>query len=104
MRLEVLTQRDDLMIRRVILEPGDATPWHTDVCHRFSVLVRGDHLTLEFHDSGERVEMNLHPGLTGWDEPEARVHRAVNSGSGTYEEVVTFFLETPGLDPQPAQR
>ena len=104
MRSEVLTQRDDLVIRRQILEPGDAMPWHTDVCHRFSVVVRGDGLTIEFRDTGERVEVPVHAGLTGWDAPESRVHRGINTGSTTYEEVVTFFRDTPGLEPQPEHR
>lgn len=101
MRSEMLTQREDLVIRRMILEPGDAMPWHTDTCHRFSVVVRGDGLTIEFRDTGERVAVAVHPGLTGWDAPESRVHRGVNSGSVTYEEVVTFFRTAPQLDPQP---
>jgi hypothetical protein len=36
-----------------------------------------------------------------WDEPDTRSHRAINTGSSTFEEVVTFFLEPPGIDPQP---
>ena len=39
--------------------------------------------------------------MADWDEPESRVHRAVNVGLTPYEEVVTFFLEAPGADPQP---
>ena len=102
MQAEVITRRDDLMIRRLVLGPGEAMPWHTDACHRFSVIVRGQHLTIEFRDTGERIGVAVHPGMVGWDEPDARVHRAVNTGSTTYEEVVTFFLSVPGLDPQPA--
>lgn len=101
---EVLTRRDDLVIRRMILEPGDAMAWHTDACHRFSVVVRGNGLTIEFRDTGECVEVPVHPGLTGWDEPDSRVHRGVNTGSLPYEEVVTFYLDTPGLEPQPEHR
>jgi len=41
MKSEVITKRDDLMIRRLVLGPGEAMPWHTDACHRFSVIVRG---------------------------------------------------------------
>ncbi len=104
MRSEILTQRPDIVIRRLMLEPGDAMPWHTDACHRFSVVVRGDRLTIEFRDSGERVEVAVHPGMTGWDAPDARVHRGVNSGASTYEEVVTFFLDTQELEPQPEHR
>ena len=65
-------------------------PWHTDACHRFSVIVRGQQLTLEFRDTGEQMVVAV------------RVHRAVNTGPITYEEVVTFFLSVPRLDPQPA--
>ena len=105
MQSKVLTQRDDLVIRRHILEPGEATPWHTDACHRFSVLVRGNGLTIEFRDFGERVEITpVHAGLTGWDAPESRVHRGVNTGSDTYEEVVMFFRDSAQVEPQPEHR
>ena len=101
MQAEVITRRDDLMIRRLILEPGEAMPWHTDTCHRISVIVRGQQLTIEFRETGERIGVAVHPGMVGWDAPEARVHRAVNTGSTTYEEVVTFFLSAPGIAAQP---
>jgi hypothetical protein len=102
MQEEVITRRDDLIIRRLVLDPGEAMPWHTDACHRFSVIVRGQQLTLEFRETGERVGVTVHPGMVSWDEPDTRVHRAVNTGLTTYEEVVTFLLSVPGLDPQPA--
>ena len=101
MRTEVITRRDDLLVRRLLLEPGEAMPWHTDSCHRFSVVVRGEELSIEFRDTGERVAVSVHPGMAGWDAPDARVHRGVNTGSTTYEEVVTFYLDAPGIDPQP---
>src|SRR5215831_10900400 len=99
MQAEVITRRDDLIIRRLVLEPGEAMPWHTDACHRFSVIVRGQQLTPEFREAGERMKVAVHPGMVDWDEPDARVHRAVNTGATTYEEVVTFLLTIPGLDP-----
>jgi hypothetical protein len=101
MHSEVITRRDDLMIRRLVLEPGEAMPWHTDACHRFSVIVRGQQLTIEFRETGERIGVPVHPGIVDWDTPEARVHRAVNTGATTYEEVVTFVLSVPGTEPQP---
>lgn len=103
MKMEVITQRDDLMIRRQILEPGEALPWHTDRCHRFSVVVRGERLRIEFRDTGEQVTFDVHPGMADWDVPEVRVHRGVNAGETPYEEIVVFFLDAPGIDPQPAQ-
>lgn len=101
MRAETITKRDDLVIRRLVLEPGEAMPWHTDSCHRFSVVVRGEQLRIEFRDTGEAVTVAVYPGMADWDEPDVRVHRGVNAGSTPYEEVVTFFLHSPGIDPQP---
>ncbi len=101
MRRETITERSDLLIRRMVLDPGEAMPWHTDTCHRFSVVVRGERLRIEYRDSDESVEVPVHPGLADWDAPDDRVHRGVNAGSGVYEEIVTFYLDPEGSDPQP---
>ncbi|HLV35187.1 MAG TPA: hypothetical protein VKY59_08750 [Spirillospora sp.] len=100
---ETLSERDDLIIRRHILEPGEALPWHVDLCHRFTVVVRGEQLRIEFRDSGETLSFPVHPGLAEWDKPEPQVHRGVNAGTTPYEEVIIFFLDTPGMEPQPEQ-
>jgi hypothetical protein len=42
--------------------------------------VRGQELTIEFRDSYERVTIAVHPGMVDWDQPDARVHREVNTG------------------------
>ncbi len=101
MHVEVITKRDDLLIRRLILEPGEAMSWHRDSCHRFSVIVQGEKLRIEFRDSDEQLTLAIHPGKVDWDTPDDRIHRGVNIGTTPYEEVVTFFLEIPGMDPQP---
>jgi len=101
MQTEVITRRDDLLIRRLVLEPGEAMPWHTDACHRFSVIVRGQQLSIEFRETGEQMTVAVHPGMVDWDAPDTRVHRAVNTGATPYEEVVTFLLGASGIDPQP---
>jgi len=103
--MEVITQREDLLIRRQILDPGEALPWHVDLCHRFTVVVRGDELTIQFRDErdGQPIVIPIQPGLAEWDVPEPRVHRGVNTGRSTYEEVVTFYLDPPGIDPQPTR-
>jgi hypothetical protein len=103
MRFEVITKRDDLLIRRQILQPGEALPWHVDLCHRFTVAVSGERLHIEYRDTGEIQAIDVHPGLADWDAPEPRVHRGINAGTTTYEEVVMFFLDPPGIDPQPEQ-
>jgi len=46
MKSETITERADLIIRRHILQPGEALPWHTDRCHRFTVVVSGEALSI----------------------------------------------------------
>lgn len=101
MKIEIITEDDEIVIRRLILEPGESSHWHRDNCARFSVIVRGSRLDIEFQDSGTSVEIDVHPGMTGWDEPEDRVHRAVNTTQDIYEEVVTFYRNGPNIEPQP---
>jgi len=106
----LLTERADLVIRQLTLEPGESTPWHTDTCERFTVVVRGESLQIEFanhaEDASEHqtpIEVTVAPGDTGWDAPEPRVHRATNTGTGVYEEVVTFYRRSANIDPQPVE-
>jgi hypothetical protein len=101
MKSEIITQREDLIVRRHILEPGEALPWHTDLCHRFTVVVTGEKLHIEFRDTGQIEVIPVHPGLADWDRPEARVHRGINVGTVPYEEVIVFFIDEPGMEPQP---
>lgn len=101
MKEELLSREGATMIRRHVLEPGEAMPWHTDLVRRFTVVVRGERLPIEFRDGAEPVTVDVHAGLAEWDDPEPRVHRAVNAGSVPYEEVVIFFCPTPDLEPQP---
>ena len=101
MKSETITERADLIIRRHILEPGEALPWHTDRCHRFTVVVRGEMIKIEYRDSDEVQSIPVHPGLADWDEPQPKVHRGINVGTVPYEEVIMFFMDEPGAEPQP---
>ena len=98
---ETLQRRKNLAPRRQTLEPGESTGWHTDPCHRFSVVVRGSMLAIEYADTGEVKRLAVSPGESGWDEPTDRVHRATNLGSEVYEEVALFVLAEPNAEPQP---
>ncbi len=104
MPVEIITDEPDLLIQRMILAPGEATPWHVDRCDRFTVVIRGDRLQIEFEGPNENQEVNVRPGLAEWDEPSDVVHRAVNTGAGVYEEIVTFYRTTPHQEPQPGKR
>mgnify|MGYP001222760245 CR=1 FL=1 len=104
MKLELITQEPGLVTRRLVLEPGEAMPWHVDPCRRFSVVVRGEHLTIEYRRDGRTIPIVVVPGMAEWDDPEPEEHRGVNTGSVPYEEVVIFFLPHPGADPQPGRK
>lgn len=94
--------RARIRVRRLVLAPGEATPWHVDRCVRHTIVVRGERLRIEFRDGRESLTVEVAPGLASWDEPEPAVHRAVNVGNEPYEEVVTFLLDAPDMEPQPA--
>lgn len=101
MSAEVIERRPGLRIQRQRLAPGEATPWHTDACHRVTIVASGERLRIEFADGASPVEVDVRPGRVDRDAPEPRAHRAVNVGSCVYEEVVVFLLEPPGVEPQP---
>jgi hypothetical protein len=101
MKSETITERTDLIIRRHILEPGEALPWHVDRCHRFTVVVTGEALRIEYRDSKAAEEFPVRAGLADWDAPQPKVHRGINIGSVPYEEVIMFFIDEPGMEPQP---
>ncbi len=101
MELEVITDNDTLLIRRLRLAPGEPMFWHSDACRRFTVVVAGSKLAIEYRDSSEQVAVDVHPGMAGWDEPDDRTHRAINRGGEAYEEVVTFYKASPDVIPQP---
>lgn len=95
MQRETITNNSELEILRLILMPNESTPWHRDNCSRFTVVVRGSKLAIEYRESGEIEEVAVYPGLAGWDEPEPSTHRATNASDEIYEEVTTFYKETP---------
>jgi hypothetical protein len=98
---EILHHRGTTLVRRMSLEPGEATRWHVDPCHRVSVVLNGDVLAIEFRDGQPTAEVRVSPGQVDWDEPSHRAHRALNIGNARYEEITVFFLAHPEDSPQP---
>ena len=84
-------QRGGIVVRRQVLEPGEATPWHVDPQHRVTVVLTGDTLRIEYKDGGEPLIIAFESGQADWDEPSDRSHRAVNLGSTRYEEIAVFL-------------
>ena len=98
---EIISRRGTTLVKRLVLAPGEATAWHYDPCHRVSVVIRGDALTIEYHDRAEALRMSVNAGQVDWDKPTDRRHRAVNTGATIYEEVAIFFLDHPEAVAQP---
>ena len=98
---KILHRRGTILVRRLTLAPGEATPWHRDPFHRVGIVLSGDALAIEYRDGRERLDVRISPGQADWDEPTDRVHRALNLGKQPYEEVTIFFLDQPDAVPQP---
>ena len=101
MEKKILYRRKGILVWRASLEPGESSDWHVDTCERISVVVSGDRLAIEYRDGGEATEFTVSPGQVDLDQPSDRAHRALNVGRQCYDEVVTFFLDHEGQDPQP---
>lgn len=99
--IETISQRGNTLVRRLVLEPGMATPWHVDPFHRMTVVVRGAALAIEYRSGREPERVEFVAGLAEWDAPTDQVHRAVNVGRTTYEKVAIFILDRPDAQPQP---
>ena len=98
---EILHRHDKVLVRRLILQPGEATHWHRDACQRASVILSGTALEIEYRDGGMPHRVTVAAGQVDWDMPSARIHRAVNVGAEPYEEVTVFFLDHRDDVPQP---
>jgi quercetin dioxygenase-like cupin family protein len=101
MQDQELFRQGTTAVRRLILNPGETMAWHRDPYHRVAVVLEGDVLEIEFRDSAERIRVEIHPGQTDWEEPSSRVHRALNVGQKTYQQITIFLLDRPDAIPQP---
>jgi len=100
MTVETILQHGATLVRRLVLEPGEATPWHVDPFHRVTVVVRGDALEIEYRDGGGPERFNVSAGQVDQDAPTEREHRARNIGIATYEELTIFLLDRSDAVPQ----
>ena len=98
---ETISRRGTTLVKRLVLEPGEATAWHRDPFQRVTVTVRGGVLAIEYSDGGEPQRVSVSAGQVDWDAPTDRKHRAVNVGGTIYEEVAIFFLDRPDAIAQP---
>ena len=97
----ILFQRGTTLVRRLCLAPGETLPWHRDPFHRVTVILQGDALAVEYQEGDERQSVPVTPGQVDWDEPTELLHRAINVGQQSYEEITVFFLDRHGAVPQP---
>jgi quercetin dioxygenase-like cupin family protein len=94
-------QRGTALVRRMCLAPGESTPWHVDPFHRVSVVLAGDLLAIEYRNGNPGMQVQVRPGMVVSEEPTGEVHRAVNVGAQSYEEITVFLLDDRDADPQP---
>jgi len=99
---EIVFHHGTTMVRRLRLAPGEAMPWHRDPCNRVAAVLRGDLLSIDYREGGESLRVEIAPGEVEWEQPNARVHRAVNVGELTYEQVTVFLLNRPDVVAQPS--
>jgi hypothetical protein len=78
-------------------------PWHRDPFQRVTVVLRGDLLSIEYRDGGESHHVEVAPRQVEWEEPSARVHRAVNVCKQPYEQVTIFLLDHRDAVAQPGE-
>lgn len=100
---EIVFHHGTTTVRRLRLAPGEAMPWHRDPFNRVAVVLCGDALSIEYRDGGESQRVEVTPSQVEWEEPSARVHRAVNVGKRPYEQVTVFLLDRPDAVAQPAE-
>ena len=100
---EIVLHHGTTMVRRLRLAPGEAMPWHRDPFHRVAVVLSGDVLSIEYRDGGESQRVEIRSGQVDWEEPSARVHRAVNIGKRPYEQVTIFLLDRADAVAQPTE-
>ena len=103
MKDEELFRHGTTAVRRLTLNPGEAMAWHRDPYHRVAVVLEGDALEVEFRNSDQRLRVEVHAGQTDWGKPSSRVHRAVNVGQKTYQQITIFLLDRPDATPQPSE-
>ena len=103
MKDEELFRHGTTAVRRLTLQPGEAMAWHHDPHDRVTVVLEGDVLEIEFRDSDERLRVEVHAGQTDWEQPSSRVHRAVNVGKKTYQQITIYLLDRPDAIPQPVE-
>jgi quercetin dioxygenase-like cupin family protein len=101
MQETLLHHRGTYFVRRLRLLPGEATRWHRDPFHRVTIILSGDILDVEYQDGSKTERFGIIAGEAHWQEPTDHVHRGINAGRQTYEEITIFFLDHPDAVPQP---
>jgi quercetin dioxygenase-like cupin family protein len=98
-----LYRRGNIAVHRLLLAPGEAMAWHRDPYQRVAVVLQGDRIAIEFRDNRETLQIEVTPGQVDWEQPGGAIHRAVNVGQKSYEQVTVFLLDKPDAVAQPTE-
>ena len=82
----VLFENERVKIWNLIVEPGEASPWHLHRRDYVTVVVEGGGLSVEFDDATTEMG-STHVGHWAYH-GEHKVHRVVNNTSERYKNVL----------------
>jgi hypothetical protein len=88
----LLFENDTCRVWLLVLEPGQASDWHTHQLPYVYVATRSGSAATEFAD-GTVEPGDDYPGFARYMAPDAG-HRLVNTGPGRYENVIIELKET----------
>ena len=83
---EVMFENDRVKIWNLVVDPGQASPWHLHPRDYITITVEGDHISLE-HEDGSTDPSTHEPGRLKWH-GEHFVHRVVNDGKARYRNIL----------------
>lgn len=102
---KVLYRRGTTLVRRLILAPGEVTPWHRDPFHRVAVIVTGDVLAIEYHKTevSSTASRLLRAEQTGMSRPIGCIAPSTSANRCT-RKLPSSFLTVPMQSRNPAER
>ena len=83
---EVLFENERVKIWTLVVDPGEASPWHLHPRDYITITVEGDSISLE-HEDGSAESSSHEPGRWKWHGDHV-VHRVVNDGKTRYRNIL----------------
>jgi len=79
------------------LAPGEAKPWHRDPFQKVPAVLRGDSLSIEYHDGGESQRVEVTRDQIPWEEGERPRSTGGECRQATLRTRYRFPARPPGI-------